>query len=145
MDRYVELGVGPIVTVLPKGHRGNITYTPEGNKVLVCLAEYVEYMTCSVCKKCLGGVDRPIIGFIAHGTRANKATETYYKSFEEWRRVTKRGVLYQISQGRTTISDIAYGLGYKSMCGESFRKISEVRNVVMGDRVRRMFFFEKGC
>ena len=67
-DRKAALGIAPVVTLLPSDSPTKGLRTPEGRKVLVCPAQTHEGVTCLSCKLCLR-VDRPIIGFLAHGTR----------------------------------------------------------------------------
>jgi len=76
-DPLVDLGIGPVVCVLPKGTRKK-TYTAKGRPIVVCpaiLAGKLGTVTCSTCLMC-SRVDRPyLIGFPAHGMReaiANK-------------------------------------------------------------------------
>jgi len=122
-DYLASLDIAPVVTVLPWFFKEKIAFTPEGRKVIVCLAEHVEYMSCAVCKKCLNSGSRPIIGFVAHGTRHKRATEQYNKSEKRWRRITSSGVMHQMRMGRKSLSDIALGLGYKSMNGSTLKQV----------------------
>lgn len=59
----------PIVTLLPSDApiKGNVT--PEGRKITVCPAEYVEDMACAKCELCAIPTRETIIGFRAHGTK----------------------------------------------------------------------------
>ena len=70
-DRLVDLQIGPVVCVLPKGTRRK-TYTPKGRSIVVCpaiLAGKLGTITCNDCQMC-SRVDRPyLIGFPAHGLR----------------------------------------------------------------------------
>jgi hypothetical protein len=72
-DTLVELGIGPVVCVLPSDWAGGDTVTPKGRPVVICKNE-VNGVTCAQCGIC-ACVDHPIIGFVAHGT--------YKKQFAE--------------------------------------------------------------
>lgn len=67
-DAYVSLGL-PTVVVMPIG-TPNVSYTPEGRKIVACPAEKAGgRVTCQTCRLC-GLKDRDyIIGFRAHGGR----------------------------------------------------------------------------
>ena len=65
-DTYVELGIAPVVTLLPTDS-AKVTYTPKGRKVVRCPAETSEKVTCQSCRLCQK-IDRPIIGFTPHGS-----------------------------------------------------------------------------
>ncbi len=67
-DAYARLGF-PTTVVLPIG-TPNVSYTPEGRKIVACPAEKANgRVTCLTCKLC-GNKDRDyIIGFRAHGGR----------------------------------------------------------------------------
>ena len=127
-DHLAELNIGPVVTVLPHNHEGNTCYTPEGRKVLVCPAESIEYMTCAVCKKCLRADRKLIIGFRAHGSCWKRVDEMYIKSTRRWARATARGVRFQKSLGKASLSAIARGLGFRSACGSTLRKVKHALN-----------------
>ena len=71
-DTYVELGIAPVVTLLPTDS-AKVTYTPKGRKVVRCPAETSEKVTCQSCRLCQK-TDRPIIGFTPHGS-GKKVTE----------------------------------------------------------------------
>lgn len=66
-DRLAALGVGPVVTMLPRGWKGKTT--PAGRKITICPAQTVEYMTCSVCQLCQDPNRKAIVGFTVHGAR----------------------------------------------------------------------------
>jgi hypothetical protein len=68
-DKLVDLNIGPVVCVLPKGTTRK-TYTPKGCAVVVCPAILSHgKVTCAECQMCARR-DRPyIIGFPAHGMR----------------------------------------------------------------------------
>lgn len=69
-DAYARLGL-PTVVVMPIG-TPNVSYTPEGRKIVACPAEKAGgRVTCQTCRLC-GIQDRDyIIGFRAHGGRKN--------------------------------------------------------------------------
>jgi hypothetical protein len=82
-DALVELGVGPVVVVLPKDSPRKNIRTPAGRRVLVCPAENTS-ITCKSCGGSKGAlcyrVDRRfIIGFVAHGTGAKRVSEVARK------------------------------------------------------------------
>lgn len=65
-DEYLKLNIGPVVTLLPID-ADKVTFTPAGNKVVVCPAENNDKINCGTCGLCYL-VDRDyIIGFRAHG------------------------------------------------------------------------------
>jgi hypothetical protein len=74
-DRLVDLKIGPVVCVLPKGTNRK-TLTPKGRSIVVCpaiLAGKLGTVTCADCMMC-SRVDRPyLIGFPAHGLREKTA------------------------------------------------------------------------
>ena len=65
-DTYVELGIAPVVTLLPTDS-AKVTFTPKGRKVVRCPAETSGKVTCQSCRLCQK-TDRPIIGFTPHGS-----------------------------------------------------------------------------
>ena len=64
-DQYKALGIGPVVVVVPESTEP-VSYTPQGNKVVICPAQQREGVTCSTCKLC-SIQNRAIVGFRAHG------------------------------------------------------------------------------
>jgi hypothetical protein len=70
-DEYKVLGV-PTVVILPED-AGKVTYTPEGNKVIVCPAQNSDKVTCSSCGLCQVSKREYIIGFRVHGKYKKKA------------------------------------------------------------------------
>ena len=71
-DNYKDLNIGPIVVIVSEDI-DKVSYTPNGNKVLVCPAQTNNKTTCSSCTLCQK-VDRDyIIGFRVHGTYKKKA------------------------------------------------------------------------
>lgn len=72
-DAKAELGIGPVVTVLPMdvGDKKTLA-TPAGRKILVCPA-VTKAWTCKRCELCYLADRKFIIGFPAHGTTKRKA------------------------------------------------------------------------
>lgn len=76
-DQLAELAVAPVVCVLPAGvaHDKGKLQTPAGRNVVICPAQMRDNVTCATCGLCSNNSpSRPIIGFIAHGTGAKKAS-----------------------------------------------------------------------
>jgi len=71
-DELADLGIGPVVTVLPMDAPRRMK-TPKGRHVVVCPAILNEGMQCIDCKVCGKGNRKAIIGFPAHGSLAKKA------------------------------------------------------------------------
>ena len=67
-DRYVNLGIGPVVVVLPENAPKN-QISPEGNKVIVCPAQLNKTTSCNTCRLCQKADRNFVIGFRAHGSR----------------------------------------------------------------------------
>jgi hypothetical protein len=71
-DSYKALNIGPVVVIVSED-TDKVSYTPKGNKVVVCPAQTNDKTTCSSCTLCQK-VDRDyIIGFRVHGTYKKKA------------------------------------------------------------------------
>jgi hypothetical protein len=71
-DDYKALNIGPVVVIVSED-TDKVSYTPKGNKVVVCPAQTNDKTTCSSCTLCQK-VDRDyIIGFRIHGTYKKKA------------------------------------------------------------------------
>lgn len=68
-DKLKALGIGPVVTVMPKDSP-NTVMTPAGNKVILCPAQYKEGVSCASCRLCQVVNRSVIIGFKAHGAGA---------------------------------------------------------------------------
>jgi len=67
-DTLADLGIAPVVTVLPADQLEN-TVTPAGRKIVVCPAVTKTDVSCESCQLCQR-VDRAaIIGFPAHGSQ----------------------------------------------------------------------------
>lgn len=70
-DQYRSLGLPTVVVLSQKAE--NVSYTPNGNKIVACPAEKSDRVTCATCGLCQIA-DRPyIIGFRAHGTKKKAA------------------------------------------------------------------------
>jgi len=70
-DSLVDLGIAPVVVVLPHDATSN-TVTPKGRKVVVCPATQRDEVSCASCGLCQKQRDS-IVGFPAHGTSKKKA------------------------------------------------------------------------
>lgn len=75
-DRYVALGIGPVVVVLPAD--GTNCKTPAGHDVLVCPASVNPRMNCARCAICAVPTRRSIVGFPAHGTAKRKVEAVFW-------------------------------------------------------------------
>lgn len=67
-DTYKNLNIGPVVTILPLD-APNVSFTPQGNKIVACPAEKSEKVKCANCALCALPKRDYIIGFRAHGVR----------------------------------------------------------------------------
>lgn len=68
-DQLKALNIAPVVALMPRDAE-KVSYTPAGNKVVICPAENTDKVNCMSCGLCQV-VDRDyIIGFRAHGTAA---------------------------------------------------------------------------
>jgi hypothetical protein len=71
-DHYKALSIAPVVVIVSED-TDKVSYTPKGNKVVVCPAQTNDKTTCAACGLCQK-VDRDyIIGFRVHGTYKKKA------------------------------------------------------------------------
>ena len=75
-DKLADLGIAPVVTILPLAAEGQIT-TPAGRKVVICPAQTRDDVTCATCALCQKQ-KRAIVGFLAHGTSKKKAEKVFY-------------------------------------------------------------------
>lgn len=71
-DDLKALSIGPVVTVLPR-EAPAVSYTPKGNKVVVCPAQQRDNVTCKSCGLCAIATRDVIVGFLAHGVSAKRA------------------------------------------------------------------------
>jgi hypothetical protein len=69
-DRYYSQDL-PVTVVIPRD-APEVTYTPEGVRVVVCPAQTRQDVTCQSCGLCAVADRRVIVGFRAHGTGAGK-------------------------------------------------------------------------
>lgn len=94
-DELAGLDIAPVASILPaeyerKNKRGAFTEslvdykarlktlpqtTPQGRRVTVCPATYIEAVSCATCKLCAVGNRKAIIGFPVHGASAKKAEQ----------------------------------------------------------------------
>jgi hypothetical protein len=72
-DEYTDLGIAPVVTALPRQVEGKV-FTPAGRPVVVCPAQTHDNVTCMTCRLC-ARPERPIIGFLAHGSGAKRVEQ----------------------------------------------------------------------
>lgn len=73
-DKFADLGIAPVVTVLPIDQTTN-TLTPKGRRVVVCPATQRDDVTCESCKLCSVQMRGVIVGFPVHGSRKRIANE----------------------------------------------------------------------
>ena len=71
-DQLADLGVGPVVTLLPMDAKNNVR-TPMGRQVVVCPAVLQDDVNCQSCRLCARKERKSIVGFPAHGMRKGKA------------------------------------------------------------------------
>lgn len=67
-DQYVQLGIAPVVVILPQDAPTRGNKTPLGIPIVVCPAQTQETMTCDQCRLCQVRDRKSIVGFLAHGT-----------------------------------------------------------------------------
>src|SRR5215213_9286698 len=74
-DQLADLGVAPVVCVLPASVAGNVEVrTPKGRRVVVCPATYRDDISCKTCGLCAVASRGVMVGFPAHGARKKRAT-----------------------------------------------------------------------
>lgn len=72
-DELLDLGVGPVVTVLDSHIEGRQDiFTPNGVRVVVCPATYSDNISCATCKLCAVRDRNVVVGFPAHGSGKKK-------------------------------------------------------------------------
>ena len=76
VDRKYRLGIGPVVSILPR-EAGKVTRTEGGVRIVACPAAQNKEITCSVCGICQNADRRTVIGFPAHGSGARKAEQVF--------------------------------------------------------------------
>jgi len=69
-DRLANLGIAPVVTVVARD-TADVSYTPQGRKIVVCPAQQRDDITCASCGLC-ARQRSVIVGFRAHGVNAGK-------------------------------------------------------------------------
>lgn len=72
-DTLADLGIGPVVAVVPHDVTQNTT-TPKGRKVVICPATQRDDVSCMTCKLCAVATRDFIVGFPAHGPAKRKAS-----------------------------------------------------------------------
>lgn len=71
-DKLAELGIAPVVCVVPSDTKSNMT-TPAGRKIVICPATQKDGVSCATCRLCSNAKRSVIIGFPSHGTSKKKA------------------------------------------------------------------------
>ncbi|WYV99269.1 hypothetical protein NoPa_00100 [Pseudomonas phage vB_PpuM-NoPa] len=67
-DELKALNIAPVVVIMPVAEDNpKVRYTPAGNKVVRCPAEYNDKVSCATCGLCQVVNRDYIIGFTAHG------------------------------------------------------------------------------
>lgn len=72
-DSLYDLGIGPVVTVLPESQAEN-SVTPKGRKIVVCPATIRDDVSCATCGLCQKVKRDCIVGFPAHGNGRKAAS-----------------------------------------------------------------------
>lgn len=72
-DSLYDLGIGPVVTVLPESQVEN-SVTPAGRKIVVCPATIRDNVSCATCGLCQKVNRDCIVGFPAHGNGRKAAS-----------------------------------------------------------------------
>jgi len=75
-DDLYELGIAPVVTILPSDAPKKLT-TPKGHTVVTCPQSYTDGLTCKECKLCAVSERTTIIGFPAHGSGYKKVNKVF--------------------------------------------------------------------
>jgi hypothetical protein len=65
-DKLANLGIAPVVVVLPRDTPDGAFRTPEGRQVVICPAERTD-LQCNRCQLCQKAERKSIVGFRAHG------------------------------------------------------------------------------
>jgi len=74
-DTLAAAGLGPVVVVLPDTVQGRADITtPQGRRVAVCPATYLDPVSCATCQLCQRQDRKVIVGFPAHGASKRKAS-----------------------------------------------------------------------
>jgi hypothetical protein len=72
VDTLLNLKIAPVAVIMPLNSK-KITYTEQGNKIVICPAQTNEKTTCLDCMLCAKNDRNFTIGFLPHGTGAKKA------------------------------------------------------------------------
>jgi hypothetical protein len=72
-DRLANLGIAPVVTVVAR-ETPDVSYTPQGRKIVVCPAQQRDDVTCASCGLC-ARQRSVIVGFRAHGNNAARVEQ----------------------------------------------------------------------
>ena len=72
-DELLALEAGPVVTVISEFTDSNVSYTPNGARVITCPATYRDDVSCASCKLCAKTDRSVVIGFPLHGARRRTA------------------------------------------------------------------------
>lgn len=67
-DQYADLGIAPVVVVIPEDSPNTGNRTPAGRVITVCPAQTQTNVTCNDCGLCQVVSRKAIVGFKAHGT-----------------------------------------------------------------------------
>jgi hypothetical protein len=71
-DELLAYGIAPVASVVALDHP-KLSYTPKGNKVVVCPATYRNDVTCDSCRLCQRADRRCVVAFPVHGVAKKKA------------------------------------------------------------------------
>jgi hypothetical protein len=72
VDALLKLKIAPVAVIMPLNSE-KITYTEQGNKIVICPAQTNKKTTCLDCMLCAKNDRDFTIGFLPHGTGAKKA------------------------------------------------------------------------
>jgi len=76
-DQLADLGIGPVVTVLPIDAPTK-QLTPKGRVVVTCPATYRDNVSCATCQLCAVSDRSTIVGFPAHGNAKAKVQTVFF-------------------------------------------------------------------
>jgi len=71
-DDFADLGIGPVVTLVPLGTIPLGIRTPQGRTVVMCPAQTQDDITCAMCKLCSVGKRKGIVGFYPHSVAGKR-------------------------------------------------------------------------
>lgn len=72
VDTLLNLNIAPVAVIMPI-NAPKVSYTAQGNKIVICPAQTNKHTTCKDCMLCANGARDFTIGFLPHGTGAKKA------------------------------------------------------------------------